>query len=183
MNVKFSILCAFILICSSLKAQNKVYNFNESPLKPFFIEVEAYGTTKSKNLGEIGLNLNLELDITKQFYLMGVYTFGKALQDRYDVKSYFDTQSVGGGLGYRLFKLIGNKKNERPNIGSVDLRANVLTHVGDVDWKKTTYNIGFVLVFKNKLSPIISLGYRHNQSHTRGIPNTNSVYGEIGIRF
>ena len=81
--------------------------------------------------------------------------------------------TLGRGIGYSLFR--------DPKGSIVDIRAMLGTSVGNVDWKQTTYGIGFQWKILKGVSFILGLGFRHVNSRTSSMPDMNVVYGTIGI--
>ncbi len=105
-------------------------------------------------------------------FLAGGYNYG--LFDKDGVKSYTNTRNLGGGLGFTFAK--------SDNV-DFDLRASVMTSIGNADWKQTVYDAR--LLFRVNSGSILNLnigvGFRHINSRTAGIRDYNGVYGTIGF--
>lgn len=97
------------------------------------------------------------------------YEASVMLADAGGGKTYGRTTNLGGGLGFTFCK-------------GMELRAKMAASVGHVDLKQTVYDVNVRLFWADwKVSPYVSLGYRHVSSHTAGVDNYNGFFGSFGF--
>ena len=168
-KIKLLFLC--MLCTTSLLAQDSQTSTRQ--LDKFFIEGSVLGTFKQHDIKTFGLQLNVGYDVLPKFHVFATCEGTTSLLDKENLKTYAETNILGGGIGYSLFR--------DPKGGIVDIRAMLGTSIGNVDWKQTTYGIGFQWKILKGVSPILGLGYRHVNSRTSSMPDMNVVYGTIGI--
>lgn len=117
------------------------------------------------------------MDIVKSFYAFVAIEDSKTLYKNEDIKSYLNSENIGGGLGVKFL-------NAGKNTHSLDLRIKLLNSIGNADWKKTTFDSSIAWYMPHeKFSPVVELGYRFMNSHTAGIDNYSNIYMTLGLRY
>lgn len=147
---------------------------NKSVLGKFHGEFGASAAVGSQKMKEWSGMCAISYDLTPRLYALAQYEAGQTTRKQDGVRSFMNTQALGGGLGFKLATV--------DNL-TCDLRAKVLSHVGNSEWKKTSYCIGLNWEFSGSARPMFGLEYRYNKSHSAGIPNTNALCGTVAIRF
>ncbi len=148
---------------------------SQTTLGKFSLEINMTGSYAYHNIKEIGINENLGYEFVPNLQALAHYESTVGLYDDDNTKTHFSSNALGGGLAYKFMKSTDG--------GSVDARFIVAQTIGGCDWKKTVYDAGIQWKMRGGLSPTMSLGFRHENSHTTGIPNMNIIYGSIGIRL
>lgn len=133
---------------------------------------------KSKDKTPIDFSFKAGIDVIPRLYAFFTAEENKTLYKKDDVKTYYDGTSLGGGLGVRL--LCSDQTQH-----TLDIRAKVLSSVGNPDWKRTTYDasLAWYLSGKQRFSPVVEIGYRYIDSNSDQISNYGSLYVGIGIRY
>lgn len=130
-------------------------------------KMEFGGGTKNKDVTPLSFDLQLGYKPLPRFGIFADYEVGWMLNGA--AKAYGSTTNLGGGLSYRL-------------CNEVELRAKMAASVGNVDLKQTVYDVNCLLrMTANKVSPYVSIGFRHVNSHTAGVDNYNGLYASFGF--
>lgn len=175
----FLIMGAAIL-AMPMQAQEESSTSKDPIFDHLMFELEATTGLKNKGMSPTSFGFNLGYQITKN-----IYAFAKAegsinLYKKDDMKTYFKSQALGGGLGFKLY-------NPKTNSLGTDLRFAVTNTIGNADWKYTSYCADLIIYSNNKkkrtVSPYFGLGFKHINSHTSGLSNWNGIIGTIGFRF
>ena len=90
-------------------------------------------------------------------------------------RTWNSSNHFGAGLGYTLYNNSGRN--------NWDVRASWAHSIGNTSWKQSQYDASIMYSPRRTGSATFSLGFKHVQSHTSGMPNLNLVYGSIGFRF
>ena len=88
--------------------------------------------------------------------------------------TYMATNSIGGGLAYRLTDLDGI---------TFDIHGLVGTTVGGYTWKHTLYEGGITMGFSGRWSPTFGIGFRVMDSRTKGISTHQGLVATLGFRL
>lgn len=171
MNKKLlSLLILLFVMAGSANAQQFVDRLH--------FEATANTGYKSKDKTPIDFSFKAGIDVVPRLYVFFTSEENKTLYKKDDVKTYYDGSSLGGGLGVKLL-------NSDKTTQSLDIRAKVLSSVGNPDWKRTTYDasVAWYLSGKQRFSPVLELGYRYIDSRSNNISNYGSLYVGIGIRY
>lgn len=175
----FLIMGAAIL-AMPMKAQEESGVSKDPVFDHLMFELEATSGLKNKGMSPTTFNFNLGYQITPRFYAFAKAEGSINLYKNDDVKTYFKSQALGGGLGFKLY-------NPKTNFLGTDLRLSVTNTIGSPDWKYTSYSADLIIYSNNKkqraFTPYLGLGFKHINSHTSGISNWNGIIGTIGFRF
>lgn len=164
------------LSCHTMYAQDKA---GDSFFDRFVLELGVDAGSRQHDIAPMGVGVNVGYGLSSRFYLYARYQGMMGLYDNGDSKTYFNTQNIGGGVGFTFHKGTG-----KGDTGLWDLRAQITSSVGNVDWKNTSYDVGVYWRIKSKsskVSPVLGIGFRHINSHTAGIRDCNCIYGTIGF--
>ena len=168
----------FIIIVLLVFITNRTYP--QSFLDRLHFEASTGIGIKNKGITPLNLSFKTQLDIVKNYYAFFAIEDSKTLYQKENVKSYLNSENIGGGLGVKLL-------NADKNDYALDFRLKLLSSMGNADLKKTTFESCIALYITNnasqKFSPIIELGYRFMESHTTGIGNYSNVYMTLGLRY
>ncbi len=159
-----------MFITASSFGQNKT-----SWVDNFSVSLEALSSYKQHDIREIGARCEVGYEFVPRVTVFARYENSIGIYKNGDARTHFSNNALGGGLEYKFAKV--------NNTGYVGLKLAVLGSVGSNDWKKTIYDANISWKMRDGISPLLSLGFRHENSSTIGIPNMNVVYGSIGICF
>ena len=162
-----------------MHAQEESNASHYSILDHLMFDLDATVGLENKGMTPTTLNFALGYQLTPRFFAFAKTEGSINLYKKDDVKTYFKSQALGGGLGFKLF-------NPKTTAQGVDLRLSVTNTIGNADWKYTSYNADLILYpncKKSRSVPYIGLGFRHINSHTSGLSNWNGITGTIGFRF
>lgn len=140
-------------------------------------EVATGAGMKSKYITPVDFSFKANVDLTSGMYVFVSSEGNQSFYKNDDVKTYYNGESFGGGLGV---KLLGKKSASH----ALDVRMKVLTSIGNADWKRTSYDVNVAWYLKsNVFSPVVEIGYRYIDSLTGAIGNYGNVYLSVGIRY
>ena len=163
-----------------MHAQEESNASHYSILDHLTFDLDASVGMENKGMTPTTFNYALGYQLTPRFYAFAKAEGSINLYKKDDVKTYFKSQALGGGVGFKLF-------NPKTNTQGLDLRFSVTNTIGKTDWKYTAYNADLILYPNNKkkrvFTPYISLGFKHINSHTPGLSNWNGIMATIGFRF
>lgn len=146
----------------------------------FVLGAEITAGTKNKGMDPASLSFNIGYQIFPHIYAYAKATGTLGLYKKDDVKTYFQSQALGGGIGFKLY-------NPKTASQGTDLRLSVTNTIGNADWKYTSYEADVIIYPNYKkigiIAPYIGLGFSHKNSHTSGLSNWNGLTGTIGIKF
>lgn len=140
-------------------------------------EVTAGTGIENKGITSIDFSFKAHVEFVSISYLFVSVEDNVSLYRNDNLKTYYNGVSVGGGLGVKLL-------NKLESIHALDVRAKALSSVGCPTWERTSYDISLAWYIKSgRFSPIVELGYRFIDSHTKGINNCGNAFLSIGFRY
>ena len=154
-----------------MHAQEESNASHYSILEHLTFDLDATVGMENKGMTPTTLNFALGYQLTPRFFAFAKTEGSINLYKKDDVKTYFKSQALGGGLGFKLF-------NPKTTAQGVDLRLSVTNTIGNADWKYTSYNADLILYpncKKSRSVPYIGLGFRHINSHTSGLDRKSVV--------
>lgn len=170
----FSIIMVLIAICAP--KSGRAQSFADR----LHFELAAGTGTKNKGIEPFDLSAKVGVDIIPHLYAFASAEGNLALSENNDVRTWYKSQSLGGGIGAQLWT-----KNQSAD--ALDLRLKVLTSLGGSDWKRTTYDVSVAWYLQSSkkriFTPVAEIGYRYVNSRTIGLDNTSSFYVSLGFRF
>jgi hypothetical protein len=140
-------------------------------------EIKTLYGLKQHSMQPLNLSMQLSYSFSDKLSLMVAIERNHTQIDLNDYKTYANSTLLGGGLAYVWMK---------DHSYCYDARLQVLNSIGSPLLKQMTFDIGINLYGrckKHRLSPIIGLGFRYQQSHTIGIRDWGGLYAIVGIRF
>ena len=165
-----------IVILFIVSASN---SYSQSFADRIHFEASAGAGAKYQCMRPMDITFKVNVDIVKKLYAYIAEENNHNLYKDGDFKTYYDSANLGGGLGV---KLLDNDNT----IHKLDLRAGVLSSLGNADWKHTTYGVGLAWYLGPKsraFSPVVEMGYRYADTHTEGMKNYSGFYMSIGLRY
>lgn len=176
----FFMIMTLISLSSTIQAQDENKNYKTNALDKLLVDIEATTGPKNKGMSPTTLNLSLGYQMTSCFYVFAKTEGSINLYNKDDIKTYYTSEALGGGLGIKLY-------NPLKTTDATDFRVSVINTIGNVDWKYTSYEANFIIYhnsIKRRLTkPFLGLGFRHMKSHTAGISNWNGIIATIGMRL
>lgn len=140
-------------------------------------EVMAGIGIENKGITPIDFSFKAHVEFVSVSYLFVTVEDNVSLYNHEDMKTYYNGVSIGGGLGVKLL-------NSLECIHALDIRAKALSSVGCPTWERTSYDISLAWYIRSgRFSPIVELGYRFIDSHTKGISNCGNAFLSIGFRY
>lgn len=121
------------------------------------------------------ISLRIGYRFTPRFHAYALAGADLALCKGGDTRTWNTSNHFGVGLGYTLYNNSGRN--------NWDMRASWAHSIGNTSWKQSQYDASIMYSPRRTGSATFSLGFKHVQSHTSGMPNLNLVYGSIGFRF
>lgn len=171
---------AMLTVAMPVHAQQESNVSSTSVLDHLTFDIEATTGLANKGMTPANFNFHLGYQLAPHFYVFAKAGGSINLYKKDDVKTYFKSQVLGGGLGFKLFDI--QKASE-----GMDFRFSIANTIGKADWKYTSYNADFILYPNCKKSrrvvPYIGLGFSHINSHTSGLSNWNGITGTIGMKL
>lgn len=121
--------------------------------------------------------------LTVYYVLDGTLSLSK-----HDGHRYGWSNSMGGGLGCRMFNLGGRDAATGAESDAVDLRGFITSTYGKASLKHTSYTLMLAEYYYRGRSNVgdglcFGLGYRYVDSHTLGVKNTHNLYVSVGYRW
>jgi hypothetical protein len=140
-------------------------------------EASAGTGIKMHDMTPFDYSFKLNVDVAPRFYVSVVTETEKSLYKDDKVKTYFNGESFGGGIGYNFY----DNNNSSHVLG---IRTKILNSIFKADCKRTTYDVFLSWYTKTrKFSPVIELGYRYIKSRSEELRNYSNVYMTLGIRY
>lgn len=140
---------------------------------------EIMGGVGIENKGIIPIDFSFKalVEFVSISYLFVTVEDNVSLYKHDDIKTYYNGAGIGGGLGVKLL-------NGVESIHALDIRAKALSSVGCPAWERSSYDISLAWYIRSgRFSPIVELGYRFIDSHTKGISNRGNAFLSIGFRY
>ena len=165
-----------IVILFIVSASN---SYSQSFADRIHFEASAGAGSKYECMKPLDISFKVDVDIVKKLYAFIDEENNHNLYKDGDFRTYYSSANLGGGLGVRL---LDSEKTKH----KLDLRAGVLSSIGNADWKKTTYAVGLAWYLGSKshtFSPVVEMGYRYANSRTEGLKNYSGFYMSIGLRY
>lgn len=174
----------FIIVAATLAMPMNAQEGNEVAKSNFLNNLVCEGGitagTTNKGMTPATLSFNIGYQILPHFYAYAKADGNIGLYKKDNVKTYFKSQALGGGIGFKLY-------NPTKTSQGFDLRLSVTNTIDNADWKYTSYEVSTILYpnYKKKgiIAPYLGLGFKHMNSHTSGLSNWNGLTGTIGIKF
>lgn len=165
------------LIIVLLLALSAVKVHAQSFMDQIHFEVSAGAGVKNKGITPIDFSFKAHVEFVSISYLFVSAEDNISLYNNDGIKTYYKGASIGGGLGVKLL-------NSLESIHALDIRAKALSSVGNPTWERTSYDLSLAWYIRSgRFSPIVELGYRYVDSHTKGIDNCGNVFLSIGFRY
>lgn len=104
---------------------------------------------------------------------MSLFLHTETLYGHYDeLKSYARTQTLGGGVGYTLWKA---------DVLALEVRGTVAAGLSS-EWKNVIYDAALMMKLgRGKIHMNVGVGFRHISSRTAGIDNYNGANFILGF--
>lgn len=132
---------------------------------------------RSKGITPMDFSFKAHVDVVRPVCLFVTAEGNRSLYKSNEVRTYFDGESLGGGIG---FHILGKKSP----LHAFDARLKVLSSIGNADWKRTSYDANIAWYLKGVMfSPVVELGYRHIDSRSTFMNNYDNIYVSLGIRY
>ena len=147
----------------------------KSSLDNLSASFDVLGTYKQHDIHEYGMRAEVGYEFVPNLSVFARYESSIGIYKYNGVKDHFSSNVLGGGVAYRFANC--------SNGGNVRMNLALLGNIGSNDWKKTVYDASITWKIRDGLSPSLTLGFRHENSYSNGIPNMNYFYGGIGVRF
>lgn len=141
--------------------------------------------TKQHNVTPLNASLNVGYEFVPRLYAFAHIEKGMAFQKTDNVRTYYGSSNLGGGLGFRLLGGTAGKYAGKLR-ECLDLRFMAGSSVGSCDWKQTFYDANLQYYYRgNRMActPTLSIGYRFTDSRSEAMRNQHTLYFAIGLRF
>lgn len=149
----------------------------QSFMDQIHFEVSAGAGIKNKGITPIDFSFKAQVEFVSISYLFVSAEDNISLYNNNGIKTYYNGASIGGGLGVKLL-------NGLESIHALDIRAKALSSVGNPAWERTSYDLSLAWYIRSgRFSPIVELGYRYVDSHTKVIDHCGNVFLSIGFRY
>lgn len=172
--IKKSIMKKIIMLFMLLAVMTSAGAQNASNAEMFFdrllVDFEIGGGTKCNDVTLLSPSVNLGYKLLPR---MSLFLHTETLYGHYDeLKSYARTQTLGGGVGYTLWKA---------DAVAIEVRGTVAAGLSS-EWKNVTYDAGLMLkIGRGKIHMNVGVGFRHISSRTAGIDNYNGANFILGF--
>lgn len=173
-KIKKSIMKKIIMLFMLLAVMTSAGAQNASNAEKFFdrllVDFEIGGGTKCNGVTLLSPSVNLGYKLLPR---MSLFLHTETLYGHYDEqKSYARTQTLGGGVGYTLWKA---------DAVALEVRGTVAAGLSS-EWKNVTYDAGLMLkIGRGKIHMNVGVGFRHISSRTAGIDNYNGANFILGF--
>lgn len=165
---KIIMLFMLLAVMTSAGAQNA------SNAEKFFdrllVAFEIGGGTKCNGVTLLSPSVNLGYKLLPR---MSLFLHTETLYGHYDEqKSYARTQTLGGGVGYTLWKA---------DVLALEVRGTVAAGLSS-EWKNVIYDAALMMKLgRGKIHMNVGVGFRHISSRTAGIDNYNGANFILGF--
>lgn len=165
---KIIMLFMLLAVMTSAGAQNA------SNAEKFFdrllVDFEIGGGTKCNGVTLLSPSVNLGYKLLPR---MSLFLHTETLYGHYDeLKSYARTQTLGGGVGYTLWKA---------DAVAIEVRGTVAAGLSS-EWKNVIYDAALMMKLgRGKIHMNVGVGFRHISSRTAGIDNYNGANFILGF--
>ena len=162
-----------ILMLVSLVCKSNALSFSDR----LHFEAAAGTGVKMHGITPLDYSFKLNVDVAPRFYVSVVTETEKSLYKDDKIKTYFNGESLGGGMGYNFY----DNNNSSHVLG---IRTKIMSSIFKADCKRTTYDVFLSWYTKTRrFSPVIELGYRYIKSRSVELRNYSNVYMTLGIRY
>lgn len=172
--IKISIMKKIIMLFMLLAVMTSAGAQNASNAEKFFdrllVDFEIGGGTKCNGVTLLSPSVNLGYKLLPR---MSLFLHTETLYGHYDEqKSYARTQTLGGGVGYTLWKA---------DVLALEVRGTVAAGLSS-EWKNVIYDAALMMKLgRGKIHMNVGVGFRHISSRTAGIDNYNGANFILGF--
>lgn len=173
-KIKKSIMKKIIMLFMLLAVMTSAGAQNASNAEKFFdrllVDFEIGGGTKCNGVTLLSPSVNLGYKLLPR---MSFFLHTETLYGHYDeLKSYARTQTLGGGVGYTLWKA---------DVLALEVRGTVAAGLSS-EWKNVIYDAALMMKLgRGKIHMNVGVGFRHISSRTAGIDNYNGANFILGF--
>lgn len=173
-KIKKSIMKKIIMLFMLLAVMTSAGAQNASNAEKFYdrllVDFEIGGGTKCNGVTLLSPSVNLGYKLLPR---MSLFLHTETLYGHYDEqKSYARTQTLGGGVGYTLWKA---------DAVALEVRGTVAAGLGS-EWKNVIYDAALMMKLgRGKIHMNVGVGFRHISSRTAGIDNYNGANFILGF--
>lgn len=173
-KIKKSIMKKIIMLFMLLAVMTSAGAQNASNAEKFFdrllVDFEIGGGTKCNGVTLLSPSVNLGYKLLPR---MSLFLHTETLYGHYDEqKSYARTQTLGGGVGYTLWKA---------DAVALEVRGTVAAGLSS-EWKNVIYDAALMMKLgRGKIHMNVGVGFRHISSRTVGIDNYNGANFILGF--
>lgn len=173
-KIKKSIMKKIIMLFMLLAVMTSAGAQNASNAEKFFdrllVDFEIGGGTKCNGVTLLSPSVNLGYKLLPR---MSLFLHTETLYGHYDeLKSYARTQTLGGGVGYTLWKA---------DAVALEVRGTVAAGLSS-EWKNVIYDAALMMKLgRGKIHMNVGVGFRHISSRTAGIDNYNGANFILGF--
>lgn len=173
-KIKKSIMKKIIMLFMLLAVMTSAGAQNASNAEKFFdrllVDFEIGGGTKCNGVTLLSPSVNLGYKLLPR---MSLFLHTETLYGHYDeLKSYARTQTLGGGVGYTLWKA---------DVLALEVRGTVAAGLSS-EWKNVIYDAALMMKLgRGKIHMNVGVGFRHISSRTAGIDNYNGANFILGF--
>ena len=173
-KIKKSIMKKIIMLFMLLAVMTSAGAQNASNAEKFFdrllVDFEIGGGTKCNGVTLLSPSVNLGYKLLPR---MSLFLHTETLYGHYDEqKSYARTQTLGGGVGYTLWKA---------DAVALEVRGTVAAGLSS-EWKNVIYDAALMMKLgRGKIHMNVGVGFRHISSRTAGIDNYNGANFILGF--
>ena len=173
-KIKKSIMKKIIMLFMLLAVMTSAGAQNASNAEKFFdrllVDFEVGGGTKCNGVTLLSPSVNLGYKLLPR---MSLFLHTETLYGHYDeLKSYARTQTLGGGVGYTLWKA---------DAVALEVRGTVAAGLSS-EWKNVIYDAALMMKLgRGKIHMNFGVGFRHISSRTAGMDNYNGANFILGF--
>lgn len=173
-KIKKSIMKKIIMLFMLLAVMTSAGAQNASDAEKFYdrllTDFAVVSGTKCNGVTLLSPSVNLGYKLLPR---MSLFLHTETLYGHYDEqKSYARTQTLGGGVGYTLWKA---------DAVALEVRGTVAAGLSS-EWKNVTYDAALMMKLgRGKIHMNVGVGFRHISSRTAGIDNYNGANFILGF--
>lgn len=173
-KIKKSIMKKIIMLFMLLAVMTSAGAQNASNAEKFYdrllTDFAVVSGTKCNGVTLLSPSVNLGYKLLPR---MSLFLHTETLYGHYDeLKSYARTQTLGGGVGYTLWKA---------DVLALEVRGTVAAGLSS-EWKNVIYDAALMMKLgRGKIHMNVGVGFRHTSSRTAGIDNYNGANFILGF--
>lgn len=173
-KIKKSIMKKIIMLFMLLAVMTSAGAQNASNAEKFYdrllTDFAVVSGTKCNGVTLLSPSVNLGYKLLPR---MSLFLHTETLYGHYDeLKSYARTQTLGGGVGYTLWKA---------DVLALEVRGTVAAGLSS-EWKNVIYDAALMMKLgRGKIHMNVGVGFRHISSRTAGIDNYNGANFILGF--